>query len=292
MQKSILLVVTMLCCFLTIAQNKKQQIELLTARYDSLHAVLLTERATTSHSINELTATVNTLTKEVETLTSEIARLNSEKRANQLKINALTEQLSLLNTQIQLKNDTISQLKAPPSLKRKTLTKLIGVHNLQAIAAAAGANTLMDFYIENGKWTADGSSIHQAQREGFDIELIQDDYDKLSSYKLIVQEDLTIVILCKEKPFFSIPYNDKGMVYQLKQTNEHALLPPNFSENTLFNEDKLYLFATDQIDESTTSELTVNEMYIGNAAYLYYDTQEKNFQLFFYNSDPTNFVFK
>jgi len=37
-------------------QNKKQQLETLTARYDSLTAVLVTERATSARSINELTA--------------------------------------------------------------------------------------------------------------------------------------------------------------------------------------------------------------------------------------------
>ena len=273
-------------------QNKKQQLETLTARYDSLTTVLATERATSARSINELTASVEQLTKQLESLTADIARLNADKRANQLKLNNATEQLALLTAQLMLKNDTISQLKAPPSLKRKTLTNLIGAHPLTAISAASGANTLLDFYQKNGKWVADGSSIHQAQREGFDIELIQDDYDKLASYTITVQADLTVVIACKNKPYFTIPFNDNGMLFDLNTANDYLMLPPNLSETTTFQADKLFLFATDKITEAVSSELTVNEMYIGNAAYLFYDSKEKTFELFFFNGDPTSFLFQ
>jgi hypothetical protein len=273
-------------------QNKKQQLETLTARYDSITTVLATERATSARSINELSTSVEQLTKQLETLTADIARLNADKRANQLKINALTEQISLLNTKLQLKNDTIKQLKAPPSLKRKTLTSLVGTHPLMAISASAGANTLLDFYKENGKWVADGSSIHQAQREGFDIELIQDDYDKLASYTITVQTDLTVVISCKNKPYFTIPFNDNGILFDINTANDYLMLPPKLSETTTFQADKLYLFATDKITEAVSSELTVNEMFIGNAAYLFFDSKEKTFELFFFNGDPTSFVFQ
>lgn len=273
-------------------QNKKQQLETLTARYDSLTAVLVTERTTSARSINELTASVEQLTTQIESLTAEIARLNSDKRANQLKLNTATEQLALLTAQLMQKNDTIKQLKAPPSLKRKLLTSLVGTHQLSAISASSGANTLLDFYKENGKWKADGSSIHEGTREGFDIELIQDDYDKLASYAITVQADLTVVISCKNKPYFTIPFNDNGMLFDLNTANDYLMLPPNLSETTTFQADKLFLFATDKITEAVSSELTVNEMYIGNAAYLFYDSKEKTFELFFFNGDPTSFVFR
>ena len=274
------------------SQNKKQQLEALTARYDSLTAVLVTERATSTRSINALTTSVEQLTTQVESLTAEIARLNSDKRANQLKLNTATEQLALLTAQLMQKNDTIKQLKAPPSLKRKLLTSLVGTHQLSAISASSGANTLLDFYKENGKWKADGSSIHEGTREGFDIELIQDDYDKLASYAITVQPDLTVVISCKNKPYFTIPFNDNGMLFDLNTANDYLILPPNLSEITTFQADKLFLFATDKIAEAVSSELTVNEMYIGNAAYFLYDSKEKTFELFFFNGDPTSFVFQ
>ncbi len=273
-------------------QNKKQQLETLTARYDSLTAVLVTERATSTRSINALTTSVEQLTTQIESLTAEIARLNSDKRANQLKLNTATEQLALLTAQLMQKNDTIKQLKAPPSLKRKTLTSLVGTYPLMAISASAGANTLLDFYKENGKWKADGSSIHEGTREGFDIELIQDDYDKLASYTITVQADLTVVIACKNKPYFTIPFNDNGILFDLNTANDYLMLPPNLSEITTFQADKLFLFATDKITEAVSSELTVNEMYIGNAAYLFFDSKEKTFELFFFNGDPTSFVFR
>jgi hypothetical protein len=98
--------------------------------------------------------------------------------------------------------------------------------------------------------------------------------------------------MCKQQTYVTIPYNDKGMLYDLQQVSEHALLPPNLSANTVFDGQYLYLFATDQLSEKTASELTVNEMFIGNAAYLRYDTKEKTFELFFFNGDPTSFVFR
>lgn len=54
------------------------------ALYDSLTAVLVTERATSARSINELTISVEQLTKQIESLTADITHLNADKRANQL----------------------------------------------------------------------------------------------------------------------------------------------------------------------------------------------------------------
>lgn len=292
MQKTVLLFVSLFVCSLVFAQNKKQQIEVLTLRIDSISAVLHTERAVSDLKITELTTTVDSLNKRVADLNKELTAAQQEMKVTTNKLNDAKAIISDLEKVLSLKNDTIKQLKAPPSLKRKTLTSLVGTHHLKSISASAGANTLLDFYKENGKWIADGSSIHEGTREGFDIELIQDDYDKLASYTITVQADLTVVIACKNKPYFTIPFNDNGMLFDLNTANDYLMLPPNLSETTTFQADKLFLFATDKITEAVSSELTVNEMYIGNAAYLFYDNKEKTFELFFFNGDPTSFVFR
>ena len=292
MQKTVLLFVSLFVCSLVFAQNKKQQIEVLTLRIDSISAVLQAERAVSDLKITELTTTVDSLNKRVADLNKELATAKQQELVTTQQLSAATTRNAEFEKVLALKNDTIKQLKAPPSLKRKTLTSLVGTHPLMAISASAGANTLLDFYKENGKWTADGSSLHQAQREGFDIELIQDDYDKLASYTITVQADLTVVIACKNKHYFTIPFNDNGIFFDLNTANDYLMLPPNLSETTTFQADKLFLFATDKITEAVSSELTVNEMFIGNAAYLFYDNKEKTFELFFFNGDPTSFVFR
>ena len=292
MQKTVLLFVSLFVCSLVFAQNKKQQIEVLTLRIDSISAVLQAERAVSDLKITELTTTVDSLNKRVADLNKELATAKQQELVTTQQLSAATTRNAEFEKVLALKNDTIKQLKAPPSLKRKTLTSLVGTHPLMAISASAGANTLLDFYKENGKWTADGSSLHQAQREGFDIELIQDDYDKLASYTITVQADLTVVIACKNKHYFTIPFNDNGIFFDLNTANDYLMLPPNLSETTTFQADKLFLFATDKITEAVSSELTVNEMFIGNAAYLFYDSKEKTFELFFFNGDPTSFVFR
>jgi hypothetical protein len=292
MQKTVLLFVSLFVCSLVFAQNKKQQIEVLTLRIDSISAVLQAERAVSDLKITELTTTVDSLNKRLADLNKELAAAKQQQLVTTQQLSAATTRNAEFEKVLALKNDTIKQLKAPPSLKRKTLTSLVGTHPLMAISASAGANTLLDFYKENGKWTADGSSLHQAQREGFDIELIQDDYDKLASYTITVQADLTVVIACKNKHYFTIPFNDNGIFFDLNTANDYLMLPPNLSETTTFQADKLFLFATDKITEAVSSELTVNEMFIGNAAYLFYDNKEKTFELFFFNGDPTSFVFR
>ena len=292
MQKTVLLFVSLFVCSLVFAQNKKQQIEVLTLRIDSISAVLQAERAVSDLKITELTTTVDSLNKRLADLNKELAAAKQQQLVTTQQLSAATTRNAEFEKVLALKNDTIKQLKAPPSLKRKTLTSLVGTHPLMAISASAGANTLLDFYKENGKWTADGSSLHQAQREGFDIELIQDDYDKLASYTITVQADLTVVIACKNKHYFTIPFNDNGIFFDLNTANDYLMLPPNLSETTTFQADKLFLFATDKITEAVSSELTVNEMFIGNAAYLFYDSKEKTFELFFFNGDPTSFVFR
>lgn len=292
MQKTVLLFVSLFVCSLVFAQNKKQQIEVLTLRIDSISAVLQAERAVSVLKISELTNTIDSLNKRLADLSKELAAAKQQQLVTTQQLTAVTTRNVEFEKVLVLKNDTIKQLKAPPSLKRKTLTSLVGSHPLMAISASAGANTLLDFYKENGKWVADGSSIHQAQREGFDIELIQDDYDKLASYTITVQTDLTVVISCKNKPYFTIPFNDNGILFDLNTANDYLMLPPKLSETTTFQADKLYLFATDKITEAVSSELTVNEMFIGNAAYLFFDSKEKTFELFFFNGDPTSFVFQ
>lgn len=67
------------------------------------------------------------------------------------------------------KQDSESTVKEEMSLKKSVLNSVIGEHKLIAIDAFTGANTMIDFAIQKGKWLASGSSISDGMREGFDI---------------------------------------------------------------------------------------------------------------------------
>ncbi|MBP6271942.1 MAG: hypothetical protein KA394_05305, partial [Fluviicola sp.] len=144
MQKTVLLFVSLFVCSLVFAQNKKQQIEILTLRIDSISAVLQAERAASDLKISELTTSIESLNKRVADLNKELATAKQQQLVTTQQLTAATSRNAEYEKVLALKNDTIKQLKAPPSLKRKTLTSLVGTYPLMAISASAGANTLLD----------------------------------------------------------------------------------------------------------------------------------------------------
>lgn len=134
MQKTVLLFVSLFFCSLIFAQNKKQQIEVLTLRIDSISAVLQAERAASDLKITELTTTVESLNKRLADLNKELAAAKQQQLVTTQQVTAATTRNAEFEKVLALKNDTIKQLKAPPSLKRKTLTSLVGTHRLMAIS--------------------------------------------------------------------------------------------------------------------------------------------------------------
>ncbi len=59
-----------------------------------------------------------------------------------------------------------STVKEELSRKKSTLINLIGEHKLSSISGFMGANTMVDYSVENGKWIASGSSNSGGMREG------------------------------------------------------------------------------------------------------------------------------
>lgn len=292
MKNYLFLLILLFTCFFVRAQNKKHQIELLTFRIDSINSILNSERLQTQQKTIELSSTIQLLNNKIDGLTSELSFLNQQNKACINSIKVSEEKNSFLTKQIELKNDTIKLLKTPPSMKKRMLTSLIGEHKLISISALAGMNTLLDYYIQKGKWIAKGSSLNQGTREGFDIRLNQDELSKLTSFKIIVNEDLSVSVSCKNKIYFSIPYDDAGMLFDIDLSNEYSMLPSNIEAKTTFLEEKLFLFATDKIQESISTELSMNDLYISNSVYLLYDTKKKTFELTFFNGDNSSFEFK
>ena len=155
-----------------------------------------------------------------------------------------------------------SKQEAPPepmSKKKETLTKLVGEHSLFSISGFMGANTMIDYTLKNGKWSAVGSSIYMAQRESFDQEITASDLKKLNSMKIIVNPDLSVSFSCNGKEFENIPYQEDGMSYSLKKAPKdyYSAIPEKLNIKTTFIDDELFLFASDKTSAKKMEELDI-----------------------------------
>jgi uncharacterized protein (TIGR02145 family) len=114
-------------CFLSIffliglsfSQSKKEQIEQLTNRVDSLNQVLSSERSTSSQKVSEFNATISNLESKISSLNTTISNLTEISSTLQSKIVGLESDISTLNKKI-------SSLEAD---KKELNTKVNGLTN-------------------------------------------------------------------------------------------------------------------------------------------------------------------
>lgn len=92
------------------AQSKKEQIELLNKRVDSLNEVVGTERKTNldkSNKISELTKTITNLESSIFSLNADVSRLTSEFQQSKTESATKTQDLAKLQTQLKTKTDSL-----------------------------------------------------------------------------------------------------------------------------------------------------------------------------------------
>jgi hypothetical protein len=168
------------------------------------------------------------------------------------------------------------------SEKRKSLTALIGTHSLVSISGATGANTMLDYYQENGKWTALGSSIYQARREAFDIGISEDDLQKLKSLKVQVSKNLTVSVLCNGKTYLKAPFVENGFTYLLKKAPKDYIqeqyIPEKLKASSIFLNDYLFLYAEDFISQEKLGAIDIAQVG-ADVAVLMYSMKTKQFEL-------------
>jgi hypothetical protein len=170
--------------------------------------------------------------------------------------------------------------------KKNILTSLKGSHKLESISGFMGANTMFDYGCEKGEWWGYGSSIYNATRTDYDIDLSKEEINKLKTMTINISEDLTITVLCKGKEYFKVPYKEDGMGYFLnKPTVEYfSVIPSNLKPSTLFLEDNLYLFAQDNIQETELDPINIAQHFV-NAVLIVYNTKSKHFEMTLFNAD-------
>ena len=180
--------------------------------------------------------------------------------------------------------DTLkTEVTATDPKKEEILRKLIGEHKLVAIEANMGANTMADYTLEGGEWSASGSAIQNFEREGYGIDLSEEDIEKLNSAKIVVTEDLSIYYSCMGNQYFNAPFNASGMTYLLKTNPEDFIgtIPPELSKNTTFINDDLYLYAEDQIEEEAMDPIDIVQVWADAVLIKYSSSGSLEMSLFY-----------
>ncbi len=189
-----------------------------------------------------------------------------------------------------------SSVKEELSRKKSTLTNLIGEHKLTSISGFMGANAMVDYLIENGKWIASGSSISAGMREAYDIELSNDDLNKLKSMKIVVSKDLSLSLSCNNKEYFKTPFQEDGLSYFLKKSPKdyESNMSINLNSKSTFIDEYLYLYAQDKVKESEINYVDIAQV-SADAVVVKYNTKTNEFEInLFYGDccDNSTYIFK
>ena len=184
------------------------------------------------------------------------------------------------------------------NLERKgaLLSKLVGKYSLLSISGAVGANGMFDYLVEDGRWSASGSSISQGMREPYDIDLTANQLRQLESMRIVVKKDLSVDVVCDEKIFHSSPFNADGLDYSLSKPPADFILnvPKELTTKSTFIGDDLYLMARDSISYNELLRCNIADI-DADSLVLRYNLKSKGFQLsMFYGDccDSSTYFFK
>lgn len=168
------------------------------------------------------------------------------------------------------------------SPKYAALKKAIGEHKLNSVSGMMGANTMIDYYIENGKWVGSSSYLSEGMREGQDASFEQDQLAGLNSAKIVVHPDLSVTFECNGKIFFKELFNENGMTFQV--SNASSTQFSELSSTAILVDNAIYLLAKDQLSEEEISFSSLANI-IADAIILRMDTETGSFHLDVFQSE-------
>jgi hypothetical protein len=264
MLKHILHILILTNSILSFSQSKKEKIEMLNYKIDSLRTVINQRTYDLEENINQSNNKIRNekfITDEEKQLQKkELTNIESEKNNLILKQHQIDTELER-NIQSKLEKekklillkDSLDILsKSYVSKKRKITTGLIGEHKIERISRLVGANGMEDYYLENKKWKASGSSIFQAMRRPHKVVITNEDLSILNTLKIVVNKDLSINLISKNHIILTIPYNDENNLFEVNKSNSDKSFYLSFddkiSQNTSFYEGSL-IYSALQFDE-------------------------------------------
>lgn len=188
------------------------------------------------------------------------------------------------NIPVEAKEKTKKEV--PKSEKEVILSELIGDHALTSISGFMGANTMVDYTLERGKWLAQGSAIEDGMRQAYDIDLERKDIILLSSMKIRVSKDLSVQLVCNGKTYYTMPMNANGMAYYLDNSPKKysSNLPAKLSKSATIIGDYLYLYAKDNVSENEISSLNITEVF-ADVISISYNIKTKQFEMSLFYGD-------
>lgn len=176
--------------------------------------------------------------------------------------------------------------KPPINPKQKLLDSLKGDYYLESISGSLGANTMIDFWKENGRWSSNESSIVDGQRDGYLVELPAEKAMALDALKITVADDLTLVISCITGEIQKIPFNPDGLLWSVSSpwSEFQSTVPKEVNAQTTFADDKLYLFVSSLYSDEKFSCLN-GDGFMVDSVVLYYDLKDKKFVIQLFDSN-------
>lgn len=108
-----------LCLSMGFSQSKKEQIEQLTLRLDSLNSVLRAERnsnaqkiTTLENNITQLNAQISDYTTQITSLNAQVSKLTADVQTNKAATVSKQQELQALQVQLKVKQDSLTLVNA------------------------------------------------------------------------------------------------------------------------------------------------------------------------------------
>lgn len=178
--------------------------------------------------------------------------------------------------------------------KKDVLTELIGEHALESISASVGANTILDYALENNVWTAIGSQNEGGMRQAEELDITAEDALRLESTKIVIDENLTLSLVNHQGVIFTIPFNADGMVLQSSPDFEASYLTEGLQPTTTFSEQVLFLYASNTMGTEALESTDI--VGIGSdACVLRYNLETDVFEMTLYTNEccsESTYIFK
>ncbi len=237
--KSLLTILLVSIAIFSSAQSKKEQIDFLVSRVDSLEKKDSLIVLKLEHLLNENFK-----------LGQEIIHLKDRNKVLSDNYTLFTNELKNIRKDVDSIANT-NKIDYSKNPKYVLLKNLIGIYELETIGGVQGANTMFDYYKEYVEWHSTFSSIVGGMREWFTNKTGEQDADFLNSLKIEVTEDLKIKLIQGDKTMIEVPFNEKGMDLRIsnREFEIHEELA-ELSEETTFKNKSLMLLAGNSIDLS------------------------------------------
>ena len=116
--KKKLVILTLILSYTSFSQSKKEQIEILTVRVDSLNQIIGSERSSNVNKLNELNSATTKLESQIADLTGELTKLDIELKdrktdsiSKQKELKTKQQEIVRLQTVLKVKSDSIDFIK-------------------------------------------------------------------------------------------------------------------------------------------------------------------------------------